>query len=252
MLPLREFRYEPPKPQPRRYPFNIPALKGFSGISVQQPVTFFIGDNGSGKSTLLESLAVAAGFHAEGGSRNASYDMVSTNTELARALRLIWNRKTPNGFFFRAESFFSFATYLEDVEKENTQTTPFHAYGGRSLHERSHGESFLSLFRYRLGSDRPALFLFDEPESALSITGQMALLRFMWDWERSGRVQAIIATHSPILLAYPGAAIWTFDTSPLSSTTYKSSDPYQMTRAFLEDPDRFLKELFRSDSREDS
>ncbi len=244
MLPIREIRYQPHAPS-QRYPFNIPALQGLQGIILDRAVTFFIGDNGSGKSTLLENLALAAGLNPEGGSRHASYDPAHTNTELANALHIVWNRKPMGGFFFRAESFFDYASYLDETARAaGPNEDPYAAYGGLPLHERSHGESFLALFRHRMVPTRPALLLLDEPESALSITGQFALLRFMRQWEQSGVVQVIVATHSPILLAYPGAAIWDFDKSPLATVSYDESDPVRLTRAFLDAPSRFLREIF--------
>ena len=245
MLPLRELTYQAPEPAPATYPHHLPALSGFQHLPFTQPVTFFIGDNGSGKSTLLESLAAKAGFHAQGGSHHANYPVANTDTHLADALRLIWNRKVSNGFFFRAESFFAYASYVDELAQDSAKA--LQPFGGVSLHHRSHGESFLALFQNRLDADRPALYLFDEPEAALSITGQLALLRIMHRWAKSGHVQVIVATHSPILLAFPKAAIWTFDTTPLSPTTYRESAPYQVTRAFLEDPERIFHELFSED-----
>lgn len=234
--------YQPPDPVPPRHPYNLPAIQQWHTLTFTSPITFFIGENGSGKSTLLESLAAKAGFNPEGGSRNAAYDAAHTNAELGDRLRLVWNRKAANGFFLRAESFFQYVSYLEKLGPE-----AFNSYGGQSLHQRSHGESFLALFKHRLSINQPALYLLDEPEAALSITGQLALLRFMHQWEHSQQIQAVIATHSPILLAYPNAAIWTFDTSPLSTVSYRESSPYQMTRAFLEGPERYLQQLFSDD-----
>jgi predicted ATPase len=241
MLPLREVQFRWPSPLPRRYPFDIKALQGINVLPLENAVTLFTGDNGSGKSTLLESLAAAMDLNAEGGSKNAAYASSHTNTELAEALKLVWNRKIGGGFYFRAETLFQYASYLENIGDE------FDAYGGRSLHGRSHGESFLSLFSHRLNPSRPGLYLFDEPESALSVTGQLAFLRLMHQWAESLVVQVVIATHSPILLAYPKAAIWSFDTTPLSRTTYENTAPYQITRAFLDAPGRYLTQLFNDE-----
>ena len=168
-------------------------------------------------------------------------------------MRLVWNRKARNGFFFRAESFFSYANYLDDLDRELPGQGTLRPYGGKSLHAWSHGESFLTLFRQRLshpgGRSRqePALYLFDEPEAALSTTGQFAFLRLLNEWAESGHIQVIAVTHSPILLALPGASLYSFDSSPLEPITYHESSPYQLTRAFLENPDRFLRELFQDD-----
>nr|WP_207711795.1 AAA family ATPase [Sulfobacillus harzensis] len=250
---MREIQYRAPDPLPQRYPFQLPALHGFASLPLTSPVTFFIGDNGSGKSTFLEALADAAGLQVEGGSPNMIVDKPRTNTELAQALHLVWNIKLRNGFFFRAETLYNLASYLEDLADDpysGGKSVVFGPYGGRSLHERSHGESFLALFQHRLNPHRPALYLFDEPEAALSITTQLAFLRLIHDWASSGHVQIIIATHSPIILAYPNASIWDFDASPMALTTYMASRPYQVTRAFLDAPERFLNHLFRDDSQD--
>lgn len=253
MRSLREIQYCPPDPLPQRYPYTLKALEGFSSMALSAPVTFLVGDNGSGKSTFLEALAHAAGLQVEGGSASMLVDASHTNTDLSAALRLVWRVKSHQGFFFRAETLYNLASYLDDMAKEPFSGGPetvFRAYGGRSLHHRSHGESFLSLFQHRLNPDRPALYLFDEPESALSITAQLAFLRLLKTWDTSGHIQMIIATHSPIILAYPGAAIWDFDEHPMRVTTYQATRPYQLTRSFLEAPERFLQALFEDDSDE--
>ncbi len=247
VLPLRSIQFTWPTPRPRQFPWTVPAFVGLESLDLHSPVTFLVGDNGSGKSTLLESLAEAAGFNPEGGSQHANYAALHTNTALHGAIRLIWNRKTRNGFFFRAESFFSYAGYVDDLGPGATDP-----YGGKSLHEWSHGESFLALFKNRLrGQGRrgpeSALYLFDEPEAALSTTGQLAFLRLLKEWADSRRIQVIAATHSPILLALPGASLYSLDSSPLQPITYRESAPYQLTRAFLESPDRFLREIFQDD-----
>lgn len=231
------------------YPWNLEAFKGLNRVGLDHPITFFVGDNGSGKSTLLEAIALASGFNAEGGSRNHRFAAASTESSMHRAMRLIWSQKTSQGFFFRAESFYQFATYLEELTHQPC-TSPgqvFGPYGGKSLHERSHGESFLALFSHRLSLREPALFLFDEPEAALSPTGQLAFLRMMLRWEASGLAQCIIATHSPILLGYPHATILDFDHHPLRAVTSQETLAYQVTKSFLDDPGRLLAELFRDD-----
>lgn len=247
MYPLREIQYDPPNPLPHRYPFNLAALNGFRTMPLTCPTTFLIGDNGSGKSSFLEAVAHAAGLQVEGGSANMFVDEPRTNVELSEAIHLVWTVKSKNGFFFRAETLYHLANYLDDMAKESGADQAFQAYGGRSLHHRSHGESFLALFANRLDPSRPALYLFDEPESALSTTAQFAFLQLLKRWENSGQAQMMIATHSPILLAYPNAQIWDFDACPMRPTTYEASSPYQLTRAFLESPERFLKSLLADD-----
>lgn len=180
ILPLREVRLEFPEPPPHRYPWNIPAFHQLDALAFSTPVTFLIGENGSGKSIFLEALAKAVGFNPEGGSRHAGYNATHTDTQIASTLHLVWNRKALSGFFFRAESFFAYSNYLEE------EIGDFIAYGDKSLHQQSRGESFLSLFRNRLRSRLPSLYLFGEPESALSTTGQFAFLRLLKEWAGSG------------------------------------------------------------------
>jgi len=245
MILLKDIFYVPPDPLPPGHPFDIPALEGFRGISLKSPVSFLTGENGSGKSTFLEAVAVQAGFHAEGGGRNASYQGTEATPPLAAALRLSWHQKALSGFFFRAESFFDYASYIDILATDDPEA--WKPYGGQSLHLRSHGESFISLFQHRLTDHRPALYLFDEPEAALSVTGQLAFLRMLHDWDLSGHVQAMIATHSPILLAYPKATIWSFDELPVAEVLYRDTPPYKLTRSFLESPERFLRQVFEKD-----
>lgn len=228
------------------FPYDLPALQGLGRVRLSGAVTFFVGENGSGKSTLLEGIAASAGFNAEGGSRSNVFSTTQVEASLENHLRLSWLPKATRGFFLRAESFFNFASYIDDVAREDGADV-YDAYGGRSLHLQSHGESFLNLFTQRLRGKNPALYLLDEPEAALSPARQLALLRILFDHEQRGLSQFIIATHSPILLAYPGAKIFSFDTSPLSEVKYEDTEHYRVTRQFLESPDRFLRELFRAE-----
>ncbi|MDA8344462.1 MAG: AAA family ATPase [Thermaerobacter sp.] len=229
-------------PTQAAYPFNLPALQGISTISFDRPVTFLVGENGSGKSTLLEAIAITAGFNPEGGSKGNLFSNAQTESPLHEHLRLSWFPKATHGFFFRAESFFNFASHIDDVERE--YGTGYAAYGGRSLHEQSHGESFLALFMYRLHSRSKALYLLDEPEAALSPARQLALLRLLWEHAQAGTAQFIIATHSPILLGYPDAAILSFDHSPLAKITYEETESYRLTRQFLMHREAIFQELF--------
>ncbi len=168
-------------------------------------MTYFVGENGSGKSTLLEAIAVAAGFNAEGGSMNFHFSTRSSESALAGALRLVRSVRRPRtGFFLRAESFFNLATAIEQLDKDPGGSPIIDSYGGRSLHEQSHGESFLAVALHRFGPQ--GLYVLDEPEAALSPLRQMSMLRRMRDLVHQG-CQFIVATHAPILLAYPGASI---------------------------------------------
>ncbi len=229
------------------YPFNLSALQGLEEIQFDKAITYFVGENGSGKSSVLEAIAVSAGFNSEGGSRHNVFSTVDTGPSLADHFHLSWWPKVTNGFFLRAESFFNFSTYIDNIARDSPEESRVYAsYGGRSLHQQSHGESFLSLFTHRFRHKNKALYLLDEPEAALTPMRQLALLRILWDHEQSGRSQFIMATHSPILLAYPGADILSFDSSPLRSVSYEQTDHYIITKEFLLHRDRMLQELFKS------
>ncbi|MDF2924089.1 MAG: ATPase [Paenibacillaceae bacterium] len=216
------------------YPFTIPAIRALRSLEFKNNVTFLVGENGSGKSTLLEGIAYQCGFNTAGGSRNNYYEVDASRSYLGAHLRLSWLPKITNGFFLRAETFYQFASHLDTMP----ESLPY--YGGRSLHEQSHGEAFLSLFKHRFG--KKAIYLLDEPEAALSPARQMALLRIIKDLEQ--HAQFIIATHSPILLGYPDAQILNFDTCPIKEVRYEDTMHYILTRRFLENRQAVLKELF--------
>ncbi len=221
-------------PSFKEYPFSIPAIRGLDQLPLESPVTFFIGENGTGKSTLLEAIAVAAGFNAEGGSRNFRFSTRATHSPLHQHLRLIRSGiRHRDGYFLRAESFYNVASAVEDYEVEDL-------YGGESLHAQSHGESFMSLVLERLKGK--GLYFFDEPEAALSPTRQLSLIAAMHRLVQSGS-QFIIATHSPILLGYPGAAILQFGAGPITPVEYRQTEHYAVTRAFLERPEHMLRQL---------
>ncbi|TWT12516.1 AAA family ATPase [Planomicrobium sp. CPCC 101079] len=219
-----------------RYPFNIPSLKNLDSLDLTSAVTFFVGENGSGKSTLLEAIAKKCGFNTAGGGRNNTYDVYGAESALGDYIRLSWMPKVTNGFFMRAESFYHFATHIDEIDSSG-----FQAYGGRSLHEQSHGESFISLFLNRFNGR--ALYLLDEPEAALSPQRQLAFLRILHDLTTQENCQFIIATHSPILLGYPGATILNFDASSINEISYEMTDHYRITKNFLDHREKFLKEL---------
>jgi predicted ATPase len=201
------------------------------GVELHEHLTFLVGDNGSGKSTVLEGIAVAAGMNPEGGSSNFSYATRSSHSPLGEALTLIRGGRRPRtDFFLRAESIFTAATYVEELPDD-----PLAAYGGRSLHEQSHGESFLAIAVHRLGPG--GLYLLDEPEAALSFQGQLALLLRIDELARAG-AQWIIATHSPILVAHPDAQILHCNDEGLVETAYDSVPAVSDLRRFLNDPQR--------------
>lgn len=220
---------------PAAYPFSLPVLRSFTSLELHPRVTYLVGENGSGKSTLLEAIAVAAGFNAEGGTKNFNFATRSSESPLHRALRLVKSHRTPRGgFFLRAESFFNVATKIEELGVGG--------YGDRSLHEQSHGESFVSLIQHRFGAE--GLYILDEPEAALSPARQLSLLSRMHALVGSG-CQFIIATHAPIVLAYPDALIYELDVdgSPPAPQTYDRTQTVQTTRDFLRDRERWLHRL---------
>jgi predicted ATPase len=222
-------------PSFKEYPFSIPAIRHLRTLALPSPVTFLVGENGSGKSTLLEGVAVAAGFNAEGGSRNFRFSTRESHSHLHEYLRLTRSPGRPrDGYFLRAESFFNVATAAEE------RYGVLDAYGGRSLHEQSHGESFMALILERLHGN--GLYLFDEPEAALSPTRQMSLIAAMHDLVTRGS-QFIVATHSPILLGYPGATIYLFTEDKVARVPYTETEHYVVTRSFLNNPEGMLREL---------
>jgi len=233
---------------PPRYPFSIPAIAALAKeLPLDPRATFFVGENGSGKSTLMEAIAVASGFNAEGGSRNFNFTTRASHSEIHRALRLVRRGKRPTtGFFLRAESFFNLATNIEELDRGGGFGPPIvDSYGGRSLHEQSHGESFLALLQNRFGPQ--GLYLLDEPESALSPKRQLAVLsRIHRLIEQES--QFIIATHSPILLSLPGALIYELSEHGIQAVAYEDTETYRITKQFTADPGTFLEMLLGAKS----
>ena len=225
------------------YPFSIPAIRELDIIQFDKEVTIFVGENGSGKSTLLEAIAVGMGFNAEGGTRNFNFRTRNTHSDLHKYFRLLKSfRKHKDGFFLRAESFYNVATNIDELDEVPSFGPPIKdSYGGNSLHHQSHGESFLSLMVKRFGGN--GLYLLDEPEAALSPTRQLAVLSRMHQLVRQ-QSQFIIATHSPILMAYPGALIYQIGKYGLSTIKYEDTEHYEITKSFLNNPAPILAELF--------
>lgn len=222
------------------FPFTLPLFSSGFSLDLAQPVTILVGENGSGKSTLLEGIATACGFNIAGGNRNHRYeDKGAPESGLGNALALSWSLKVTDGFFMRAESFFNFASYIDDVAKQDRGV--LRAYGNKSLHQQSHGESFLSLFANKLDK---GLFILDEPEAALSPQRQLSFLSLIHDLEVSGKSQFIIATHSPILLTYPQANLLSLDGGTLHPVRYQDTEHFTLTRRFLESPERYYRHLF--------
>ena len=222
------------------YPFVVPAIQCLESLEIRSRVCFFVGENGSGKSTLLEAIADNYGFGREGGSRNfykTTTDSVGSIDPLSKALRVAFSARTGQGFYLRAESFFNVATQVDEMGLHD-------GYGGRSLHEQSHGESFLSLLENRFR--RAGFYVLDEPEAALSPQRQLSMLALLRTLlSGNNDIQFLIASHSPILLAYPGAQIFSFDEGKIHEVRYQETSPYQIVSRFLARPDVYLKELFR-------
>lgn len=219
------------------YPFNIVAIKNLRDLDLDIPVTFFVGDNGTGKSTLLEAIAVACRFNPEGGTSNFNFGTRESHSPLHHYIRVTRGTRRPStGFFLRAESFFNVATEIDRLGAAAW-------YGGTSLHEMSHGESFWTLLTEKfLGG---GLYILDEPEAALSPSRQLATLARMDELVKDGS-QFIIATHSPILMAYPNARIFLFGDDAIREVRYEETEHYMVTRDFLERRETMLRELLQS------
>ncbi|MAS95215.1 MAG: AAA family ATPase [Verrucomicrobiales bacterium] len=232
-------------PGTAEFPFSIPAVSALasSPMKLNRGLTFLVGENGSGKSTILEGIADKHGFTREGGPRTKNLVQKDYWSDLGGYITL---QRSPginpmDGFFLRSESFFNFATVLDELESEFPSKLPYFSYGGKSLHVQSHGESFLSLFLNRFGEH--GLYILDEPEAALSPSRQLALMVRIHDLIEA-HCQFIIATHSPILLGFPGATIYQLDEDGLEEVSYEETSPYQITQQFLKDRERMLGFLF--------
>jgi len=213
------------------YPFCIPAIRKLKTLKFHPDVTFFVGENGSGKSTLIEANAVALGFNPEGGTKQSQFTTSRTHSELHRHLRLVRSFKKPGDeYFLRAESFYNLATFMEE-------TGYLRGYGGKSLHQQSHGESFMATLLNKLTGG--GLYIMDEPEAALSPSRQMAAISAIHHLVEQNS-QFIIATHSPILLAYPRACIYQLDDQGLRKIEYEETEHYSVTRQFLNDYQQLL------------
>jgi predicted ATPase len=233
-----------------KFPYSLPALRSLDRLPFHPKVTFFVGENGTGKSTLLEALAVSVGLNPEGGSRNFRFATRASHSELAECLRVAKTVSLArDSYFLRAESFYNVATAIEQLDKDAPRSyfVPpplLESYGGRSLHEQSHGESFFALFKNRLRGC--GLYLMDEPEAALSPKRQLEFLAVMHGYCQQG-AQFVIATHSPIIMAYPDARIYVLGKEGVREVPYLETEHYLVTRGFLVNPQRTLSELLPDD-----
>lgn len=222
------------------YPFCIPAVRNLNDLTLHPKVTYFVGDNGTGKSTLLEAIAVNFGFNAEGGSRDFSFSTRASHSNLHEYIRVAKGIIRPKDhFFLRAESFYNVATEVDNLGLNRTDS-----YDNKSLHDQSHGESFFTLMTRRLRGN--GLYLFDEPEAALSPTRQMSVLTIMHNLIRKDS-QFIIVTHSPIILAYPDSTIYLFSEDAITQVDYTQTEHYTVTRDFLDRRERLLEILLSDD-----
>ena len=233
------------------YPWCLPVVRNLharGGLTFHAPVTFFVGENGIGKSTLIEAIAVAMGFNPEGGSKNFRFSTCDSHSELHTRLQTVRSmRRRSDGFFLRAESFYNVASNIDALDREPAFSAPpiIDSYGGVSLHEQSHGESFLALVENRFGGN--GLYILDEPEAALSPRGLMRLMVLIRDLVGKGS-QFLISTHSPILLTYPSAEVYELTEEAISSIPYRETDHFLLTKRFLNDPERMFAYLFGDES----
>ena len=218
------------------YPFSLEAVRNLSTLNFHPKVTFIVGENGTGKSTILEAIAIAYGFNPEGGTKNFNFSTMDTHSELCNYLTLIKGVKMPeDGFFLRAESFYNVATKIDELEVVKS-------YGGVSLHDQSHGESFISLFINKFKGN--SLYILDEPEAALSPSRQMTMLARMHELVEEGS-QFIIATHSPIIMSYPDAVVYELKDG-FKEVAYKDTEHFQVMKQFVNNTEKMLEILMNS------
>jgi predicted ATPase len=229
-----------------RFPFSLPAVRHLQSLAFHPKVTFLVGENGSGKSTLLEAIAVACDLNPEGGSRNFQFTTRDSHSPLDRYIRLQKSVLLPlDAYFLRAESFYNVATEIERIDAEKLPAPPIGpAYGPRKLHEQSHGEAFFALFENRFHG--AGLYLLDEPEAALSPTRQMSFLALLHRFCEGG-AQFVIATHSPIIMAYPDSWIYVLGDAGPVRVPYEETEHFKVSRAFLSNPGKMIDLLITDD-----
>lgn len=237
MIYIKRITNIKPECERKEYPYNIPAIRNLNEFEFKSNVTFIIGENGTGKSTLIEAIAIRAGFNPEGGSTYLNYHTYDTHSTLYNDIKITRGaHRNKDGYFLRAESFYNVASEIDRISNGFELNNN---YGG-ALHQRSHGESFLSVILNRLSGN--GLYIFDEPESALSLSSILKLMVKMNELEKKNS-QFIIATHSPVLLAYPQAEIYRITDEGLELTKYEASEPYLLTKYFISNHERVINEL---------
>ncbi|MFB6468326.1 AAA family ATPase [Cytobacillus sp. Hz8] len=225
------------------YPFNLPCIKNLHDLPLHPKVTYIVGENGMGKSTLLEAIAIAYGFNSEGGSFNFNFSTFDTHSQLDHYIKLIKGVEKPkDGFFLRAETFYNLATNIEELDKEPGGGRIIDSFGGLSLHEQSHGESFFAAFMNRFWGN--GVYILDEPEAAISPLRQLSMISRMHELIHH-HSQFIIATHSPILMAYPDSIIYELTENGIQETTLEETNHYKIMKHFFEDKERLLFHLFK-------
>lgn len=243
MIYINRIRNTKPINERNVYPYNIPSIVNLDDLDFRKSVTFITGENGSGKSTLIEAIAINAGFNVEGGGRNFNFSTLDSHSSLFDSLKLRWSpaRRNKDGFFLRAESYYNFASNMDIMDSDPEGGGLIREYyGGKSLHEQSHGESFMALLIHRLYGD--GLYIFDEPESALSLNSQFKVLVKMKELVAKNS-QFIIATHSPVLMAYPDSDIYVVSDSGIELVDYESTEQYRLMKYFSNNYQKFLLDL---------
>ncbi|GGE70058.1 AAA family ATPase [Priestia taiwanensis] len=233
-------------PSYKHYPFSLPTIKELETLAFHPNVTYIVGENGMGKSTLLEAIAIAVGFNPEGGTLNFSFSTEDSHSDLHEYLRPVRGADRPkDGFFLRAESFYNVASEINKLDRESSLGVPIiESYGGTSLHEQSHGEAFFATFTHRFGGK--GLYILDEPEAALSPFRQLSMLSRIHELVQGGS-QFIIATHSPILMAYPEATLYNLTENGIEETTLEETSHFSLMKQFVNDKDRLLHHLFHEE-----
>lgn len=220
-----------------KYPYSLPVIRELNVLRFHPKVTFVIGENGTGKSTILEAIAIAYGFNPEGGTKNFNFSSKDTHSNLYSNFKLVKGVKKPkDGFFLRAESFYNVASNIDELDKDGGGPRIIDSYGGISLHNQSHGESFFSLFINKFRGE--GIYILDEPEAALSPSRQMAMITRMHELVLKG-CQFIIATHSPIIMAYPNSVIYEINNG-LKEVKYEETEHYQVMSSFINNKQKML------------